>query len=347
MNIPLGGQTDFFGLDIGTTALRVVQLRGSGSVKVLENYGQLPLEGTTGMSDAPADRARLAEKIRELVHQTGLSSKNVAVNVPSQRVFTAVIDMDKMSEDDLAKSIRYQADSFIPSPLAESKIDWAILGDSPKDPKKVEVLLSSVPNSFVEARLAMMEAAGLTVVAIEPDGMALSRSIIPADASSPQLVLDIGNMNTDLVIVMAGAPRLVRAIPTGSAAIIRSAMQHLSIDQNQAEQFVFKFGLGKDKLEGRVYTAIIDSIESLMGEIEKSIKFFNERYTTMRIERIIVTGGASTMPELPLYIANKFGISVEIGNAWTNVSFPADRQNELMAISNHFGVAAGLAERNS
>ncbi|HEY5549863.1 MAG TPA: type IV pilus assembly protein PilM [Candidatus Saccharimonadales bacterium] len=347
MNIPLGGQTDFFGLDIGTSALRVVQLRGSGDVKVLENYGQLPLEGTASMSDAPSDRARLAEKIRELVSQTGLSTKNVAVNVPSQRVFTAVIDMDKMSDDDLAKSIRYQADSFIPTPLAESKIDWAILGDSPKDPKKIEVLLSSVPNSFVETRLQMMEAAGLAIVAIEPDGMALARSIIPVDTTAPQMVLDIGNMNTDLVIVMNGAPRLVRAIPTGSATIVRSAMQHLSIDQNQAEQFVFKFGLGKDKLEGRVYTAIIDSIEGLMSEIEKSIKFFNERYTTMRIDRIIVTGGASTMPELPLFIANKFGISVEIGNSWTNVSFPADKQNELMAISSHFGVAAGLAERGT
>lgn len=347
MNIPLGGQTDFFGLDIGTTALRAVQTRGSGAVKVLGNYGQLPVEGNITISDAPADRSKVAEKIRQLVSQTGLSSRNVAVNVPSQRVFTAVIDMEKMSDDDLAKSIRYQADSFIPTPLAESKIDWAILGDSPKDTKKVEVLLTSVPTSFVETRMAMLEAAGLNVVAIEPDGMALARSIIPADASVPQMVLDIGHMNTDLVIVMSGAPRLVRAIPTGSATIVRSAMQHLSIDQTQAEQFVFKFGLGKDKLEGRVYTAIIDTIDSLMGEIEKSIKFFNERYATMRIERIVVTGGASTMPELPLYIANKTGISVEIGNAWTNVSFPADKQNELMAVSNHFGVAAGLAERSS
>src|SRR3990167_2452842 len=346
MNIPLGGQTDFFGLDIGTTALRAVQLRGSGPVKVLENYGQLPIEGNITISDAPADRQKVAEKIRELVNQIGLSTKNAAVNLPSQRVFTAVIDMDKISDSELAQSIRYQADSFIPTPLAESKIDWAILGDSPKDPKKVEVLLSSVPNTFVEARMATLEAAGLSPIAIEPDGMALGRSIVPTDVSSPQMVLDIGNMNTDMVIVMNGAQRLVRSIPTGSAAIVRSAMQHLSIDQNQAEQFVFKFGLGKDKLEGRVYGAIIDTIEGLMSEIEKSIKFFNERYTTTKIDRIIVTGGASTMPELPLYIANKFGISVEIGNAWTNVSFPAEKTNELMAISNHFGVAAGLAERS-
>ncbi|HEX9153252.1 MAG TPA: pilus assembly protein PilM, partial [Candidatus Saccharimonadales bacterium] len=64
-----------------------------------------------------------------------------------------------------------------------------------------------------------------------------------------------------------------------------------------------------------------------------------------RISRIIVTGGASALPEFPLYLANKFGVEVEIGNAWRNVSFSPDRQNELLAVSNHFGVASGLAER--
>jgi hypothetical protein len=58
-----------------------------------------------------------------------------------------------------------------------------------------------------------------------------------------------------------------------------------------------------------------------------------------------VTGGASALPEFPLFVANKFGVSVEIGNAWRNVAFPQDKQNELLSISNHFGVAAGLAER--
>src|SRR3990167_4441906 len=188
MNIPLGGQTDFFGLDIGTTALRAVQLRGSGPVKVLENYGQLPIEGNITISDAPADRQKVAEKIRQLVNQIGLSTKNLAVNLPSQRVFTAIIDMDKVSDSELAQSIRYQADSFIPTALAESKIDWAILGDSPKDPKKIEVLLSIVPHCIIERRLMVLEAAGLNTVAIEPDGMALGRSIVPSGVTTPQMV---------------------------------------------------------------------------------------------------------------------------------------------------------------
>jgi Tfp pilus assembly PilM family ATPase len=186
----------------------------------------------------------------------------------------------------------------------------------------------------------------LNVVAFEPDGMALARAIIPADVTTPQMVVDIGNANTDIVVTMNGAPRLMRAIPTGSQAIIRAAVQNLNIEPAQAEQFVFKFGLGKDKLEGQVYNAIIGTVDTLMTEIEKSIKFFQNRYTSSRVDRIIVTGGASALPEFPLYVANKFGVNVEIGNAWRNVSFPASRQNELLAASNHFAVAAGLAERS-
>src|SRR3989344_573892 len=343
----LSGASDFFGLDIGTTAARAVQLKGSGPVKALDRYGESEITGTTALSDSKADQQKVIQVVRELVKKVGISTKNAAVNLPSHRVFTTVVDFDKMPPGDLAKAIRYQADSFIPNPWAQSKTDWAVIGDSPKDATKSEVLLSSVPNDFVENRLDMLETIGLNVIAFEPDSMALARAIIPADAVSTQMVLDIGSHATDLVIAMKGIPHLTRAIPTGSNAIVRAAVSSLSIEQAQAEQFVFKFGLGKDKLEGQIYNAIIGTVDGLMGEIEKSIKFFSGRYPTAQLERIIVTGGASALPEFPLYIANRFGLNVEIGNAWRNVSYPADRQNELLAVSNHYAVAAGLAERSA
>jgi Tfp pilus assembly PilM family ATPase len=82
-----------------------------------------------------------------------------------------------------------------------------------------------------------------------------------------------------------------------------------------------------------------------MSEVEKSIKFFQTRYGNVQIERIIVTGGASALPEFPLYVANKFNMNVEIGNSWRNVAFAPERQNELLSVANQFGVAVGLAER--
>lgn len=341
----LSGVSEFFGLDIGTSAIRVVELRGAGPVKSLVRYGQLPIDPKLATSESKADQQKLAQTIRSLLTQAQITTKNVAVGVPSQKVFTAVFDIDRLAPEELAKTIQYQSDSMIPTPVSESKIDWVLLGDSPKDKTKVEILLTSVTNEFVEARLDMLESIGLNVIAFEPDNIAVTRAMLATDAALPQMVLDIGRQSTDIVISMNGAPRLTRSIPTGVDAILRAAAQNLNVDIRQAEQFVFKFGLSKDKLEGQIYQAIIGTIDTLASEIDKSIKFFVARYPEAKLERIVMTGGASILPEFPLYIANKFGISVEIGNAWRNVAFDASRQNELLAASNHFGVAAGLAER--
>jgi len=341
----LSGVSAFFGLDIGTTAIRLVELHGSGNVRNLVKYAYVPVDSKIVLSDAKSDQQKLAQVIKDLLSQAHMTTRNVAVGIPSQRVFTAVVDFDRLPQAELAKAIQYQADSLIPTPLDKSKIDWAVIGDSPKDKTKVEVLLSSVENDFVENRLDLLESIGLDVIAFEPDNLALTRALIAQDTMAPQMVLDIGSKSTDLVITMNGAPRLTRAIPTGAEAIVRAAAQNLNIDDKQARQFVFKFGLGKDKLEGRIYDAIIGTVDILTGEIDKSIKFFQSRYTDSKIARVIVTGGASALPEFPLYLANKFGVEVEIGNAWRNVAFAPDRQNELLAVSNHFGVAAGLAER--
>ena len=341
----LSGVSEFFGLDIGTTAIRVVQLHGNGRVKSLLKYGYTPVDSRVSLSDSRADQQKIAQVIRELVSQAHINTRNVAVGLPSNRVFTTVVDMDRLSRGEMSKSIMYQADSLIPTPLADSKLDWALIGDSPNDANKVEVLLTSVTNDFVEGRLDMLESIGLNVIAFEPDGMALYRALIQAESMQPQMIIDIGNKSTDILIAMNDAPHLVRSVPTGSEALIKAAVQNLNIDEKQAQQFIFKFGLSKDKLEGQIYNAIIGTVDLLVGEIEKSIKFFQTRYASAHIERIVVTGGASVLPEFPLYVANKFSVNVEIGNAWRNVAFPSNRQNELLSVSNHFGVAAGLAER--
>lgn len=342
----LSGVSEFFGLDLGTSAVRAVQVTNSPKNKQLMRYAMAPINSKIALSDSKADQQKVAQTIKEMLAQAGISTRNVAVGIPSQRVFTTVVDIERLSPDELAKTLRYQADSLIPTPLAESKIDWAVIGDSPADPNKVEVLLSSVPNSLIEPRLDLLESIGLNVIAFEPDNLALVRSVTTPDSTEPQMVIDIGSKSTDLVVAMGGVPRLTRAIPTGSEAIIRSAQQNLSIDEKQAQEFVFKFGLSQQKLEGQVYHAIVGTIDLLMSDIDKSIKFFQTRYNNTKIDKIIMTGGASALPEFPLHIANRFGINVEIGNAWRNVQYGIERQNELMALSNHFGVAVGLAERD-
>jgi type IV pilus assembly protein PilM len=344
MSSLFSGIADFFGLDIGTTAVRLVELRGSSenTPKTLVKYAYVPLESNVSMSESAADQQKLAQIITQLVKQAGVNTHNVVVGIPSNRVFTTVADVERLPANELAKAIRYQADALIPTPIDESKVDWALLGDSPSDKTKQEILLSSVPNKFVEERLDMLESIGLNVIGFEPDNLAMARALA-STGQEGQLLLDIGRRSTDLVVILNGLPHLTRSIPTGVETIVRAATQNLSIDEKQAEQFVFKFGLSQDKLEGQVLQAVSGTIELLATEIEKSIKFFQTRYTAAKIERLIVTGGASVIPEFPLYLANKFGINVEIGNAWRNVSYGQDRQNELLAISNQYSVAVGLA----
>lgn len=341
----LSGVVDFFGLDIGSTAVRVVQLT-PGSKKQLLRYGMVPIDPKVALSDSKADQQKVAVKVQEVITAAKISTKNVAVGLPSSRVFTMVTDIDRMTPSELSKSIKYQADSLIPTPVNESKIDWAVIGDSPESNNKVELLLSSVSNEYIESRLDLLESIGLNVIAFEPDNLVLPRSMLAPDATAPHMIIDIGSLSTDIVITIDGVPRLIRAVPTGSESIVKSAMSNLSIDEKQANEFVFKFGLSQQKLEGQVYNGIIGTIDLLVSDIEKSIKFFQSRYKDKKVERIVMTGAASSLPEFPLYIANKLKVNVEIGNAWRNVSYDPARQNELMNMSNHFGVAVGLAERS-
>ncbi len=338
------GSSDIFALDIGTTAVRAVQLRG-GSQKSLSRYGSMPVDAKIAQSDSADDRRKLANVVSKLLAQARISSKDVVIGIPSNKMFATVVDFPKLSTQELKKTIDYQADTHIPMSREEAKIDWAILGDSPANPQKVEVLIASVSNKYAESRLDMLESIGLNVVAIEPDALALSRSLLPKDAQGAHLILDIGAQATDLVVVLDQAPRLIRSIPTGGSAFVKAAIQNLNVDPKQATQFVYKFGLNQDKLEGQVYRAIESTVDSIITEVQKSIKFFTTRYAGVKIEKIIVSGGASTLPGFPLHIANKLGVQVEIGNAWQNVSYPQSKHNDLIALSNHFSVAVGLAER--
>lgn len=341
----LTGAASFFGLDIGSTALRAVELKGTGPSRVLYKYAYMPIDPRIVLSDSKTDQQHLTQAIAQLIGQAKFSTKDVVVGVPSSRVFTTVADVERLPDRELAKSIRYQADALIPTPLNESKIDWAIMGDSPIDKTKLEILLTSVPNDFIERRLDLIESAGLNVVAFEPDNLALVRSLAEPAATAAYVVLDVGHKSTDIVVVYGGMPRLTRSIPTGMEAVVRTAMQNLNVDEKQAEQFVMKFGLSREKLEGQVFQAISGAIDIVTSEIEKSIKFFQTRYANVGIERLVVTGGGSVLPEFPLYLANKFVINVEIGNPWRGVQFSPDRQNELLSVANQFSVAVGLAER--
>lgn len=340
----LSSNSDYFALDIGTTAIRLVQTRG-GNPRTLVRYGALAIDEGVNVGDSENQKSQLLQAIQTLMSQTGVTTKNVAVGIPSSRVFVTAVDFQNLPEKELENAIIYQADQFIPTAVDDSKIDWSLLGQSPVDPQKVELLLASVHKKFVEDRLNLIESIGLNVIAMEPDAFALSRAIVSPATTEPTMVLDMGANSTDLVVTLGGAPRLVRSIPMGGDTLVKAAQQNLNVDDKQAMQFVYKFGLMQDKLEGQVYKALTHSIDGLVTEISKSVKFFATRYNGAQVSKIVVTGRASVLPDFPVYLVNKTNIPVEIGNAWLNIAYPQTSYNDLMSVSNQYAVAAGLAER--
>ena len=136
--------TEFFGLDIGSTAIRLVQLRRGSTHPALVAYGALPVPANLTASDSQMDQDKISELVKQLVRENHVSLKNVVVGLPSNKVFATVITTPKLDNSQLAKAIRYQAEQYIPMALDQVKLDWAVI-DQSKDGKQLEVLLLAAP----------------------------------------------------------------------------------------------------------------------------------------------------------------------------------------------------------
>lgn len=341
------GVGDFFGLDIGTTAVRVVQLSQSGPDKwIMKHYGYAPLDIKTATGDSAEARHRLGEVIMTVVGQSGIRTKNVAMGLPSSKTFVTVVDMPMISEAELKGTIKYQLDQYIPMSLDDAKVDWAVLGQSLHDPSQQEVLLASTASSYSEERLELVESLGFDVIAAEPDPIAMIRSLLPPGARDAQVIIDIEESSTNVAITYGEMPRLVRTIPNGLSTLVRAAVQNLSIEEDQARQFILKFGLAPDKLEGQVARALESTLEGFVSEVTKSIKFFQTRYPSVTVGGVLLSGFAGTVPGLGEYIGSKSGIQTSIADPWRKVSIPSGDQ-KLLSLSSEFAVAVGLAERGN
>jgi type IV pilus assembly protein PilM len=283
--------------------------------------------------------------IINLLAQAGISTRNVVAGIPSNKTFATVVDLPDLPPQELASTIKYQAEQFIPMAIDEVKLDWAVLGKSLRDTSKIEVLLASVANKFSEARLDLIEGLGLNVVALEPDSLALMRALVPAGSKDAHMIVDFADFTTDIVIVLDNAPRLVRSIPVGVQTLVKAAMQNLNIDNAQAMQFILKFGLYPDRLEGQILKSLDATLEQFAAEVTKSAKFFQSRYPNVPITSIILSGYGLTIPAFGEYISTKTSLATMPGNAWGNVRYSNDVRDTLQQLAPQFGVVVGLAER--
>ena len=343
------GMGDFFALDIGTNAIRVVQLNQAGTGQwSLAAHAYVPVDHRITTSDSPEAKRKLGEVIMTAVGQSGIRTKNVAIGLPSNKTFTTVIDVPNVSDAELKATMKYQVDQYIPMSIDDAKVDWALLGPSLREQNQQEVLVSSTAKTYSEDRLEMVEALGLNVIAAEPDPIAMVRALTPPNANGMALVMiDMGEQATDLVITYGDTPRLVRTIPTGLGSLLKAAVQNLNVQEDQARQFILKFGLAPDRLEGQVLRAIEGTLDGFVNEVTKSVKFFQTRYPNIPINAMLLSGFSAIIPMFGDYLGAKTGVRGVPANPWQGVRLSASDQQQLAAVASEFTIAVGLAKRSN
>lgn len=342
------GVGDFFALDIGTTSIRLIQLAGDSQHGwVLQKFAYVPVEPKVLEDSSAAGKHHLGEIILGAMQQAGITTKNVAVGMPAAKTFTSVVRVENMPEQEILNSIKYQLDKYIPMPLDEATVDFLSLGVCPNDAMKAEVLISSTAIDFAESRLSLIESFGLNVVAQEPESLAMARALTPLNAQDARVVVDLGEKSTDIVMMFRNMPRLVRSVPGGFDALVKSVASSLSVKEEQARQFILKFGLAQDKVEGQVFRALDATLGSFTSELVKSIRFFKSEYMNAPVGGVVLSGFAGMIPLLSEYTEAKTSVPTALGNPWQFVRITPEQQQVLRPVANEFAVAIGLAERNN
>ena len=346
MNL-LHGVGDFFSLDIGTHAMRIVQLTGGQGGFVLSKYSYVPVDEKLVSDSSELGRRKLGEAILGAVNQAGIKTKNVALGIPARKAFTSIVETENLSEKELRKVFKYELEKYVPMAINDAKADYILLGTSPNDPSKAEVLVSSTTKEYAESMMELVEKVGLNVIAMEPEPLTLVRSLFPVGAMDARMIVDFGEKTTDIVVVYKDQPRLVRSIPGGFETLVKTVATSLNVKEIQSRQFILKFGLVQDKVEGQVFKVLDTPLSNYASELAKSVRFFQTKYVNARVGGIILTGYAAMIPLMAEYIEAKTGVATTVGDPWQLVQMTPEQRQILAGVSNEFAVAVGLAERSN
>ena len=328
--------------------MRIVQLSGSRQHGwSLQHFAYVPVDERLTIDTSDLGKKRLGEAIMGAVSQAGIKTKNVAVGLPASKTFTSVVETDTLPEKELHKTFKYELDKYIPMPLSEAKADYILLGLSPSNPAKTEILVSSVGREYAESTMEMIERTGLNIIAMEPEPLAMARALSNPGAIDANMIVDFGEKSTDIVIVYKDQPRLVRSIPGGLQVLVRAVASSLNIREDQARQSILKFGLDQNQAGGQIFKVLSAHLENFASELTKSVRFFQTKYVGAKVGGIILSGYASMVPLFTEFIETKTSVSTMRGNPWQFVRTNASQQRSLAPVASEFAVAIGLSERSN
>ena len=230
-----------FGLDIGASAIKVIQLSGGKGKYQVEAIGMGVNPVGNLATENKQELGMIAEGVRKTVIEAGIKLKKVKTALPESLVYTRVIELPPLSEAELASALSWEAEQYIPIPLTEVNLDWQIVNRPNKDSErnKMEVLLVAAPKTVVAKWVGLVESAGLELTVMETEILAASRSLVrPVNNNEPVLptvVCHIGADGTDISIVENGKLAFAYALPTGGVSLTRLISQGLGLDPARRE----------------------------------------------------------------------------------------------------------------
>ena len=336
------------GVDIGSSSLKVVQLRKEHGQAVLETYGELSLGPYGGSEVGQATNLsaeQITETLKDLLREAQVTTTNCGVSIPFSRSLLTLVELPYRADAQEQKTvIELEARKYIPVPVSEVQLDWFIVpdkspSDNSKDKEKIEVLLVAVHNDELSLLQRVVAAAGLSASFYEIEIFSTIRATVDEHVK-PVMVLDIGAASTKTYVIEHGIVALSHSTSIGSQDITRAISVSSNVSIAMAEAL--------KKEEGLRTSNAVSSQELVFSRIFSEVRRVLMQYETTHkksITSIVFTGGGGVTKELSSYAKNVFSIDVHVADPFAKTSAPAFMRPVLQEIGPEFAVAVGLALR--
>lgn len=336
------------GVDIGTSSLKVVQLRKEGGKAILETYGELALGPYAGKGVGQATNLsseQIVETLKDLLREAKVTTTNCGVSIPFSRSLLSLVELPyRKNQQEQKTIIELEARKYIPVPISEVQLDWFIVPsidprEKQGDQKTVEVLIVAVHNDELSLLQAIVAGAGLTSSFYEIEIFSTIRAVVD-EPLRPVMVLDIGASTTKIYVVEHGVVAFSHSINTGSQDITRAISVSSGVSLSRAEAVKKEQGIGAGTTQASlelVFSRIFSEAKRVLTQYETSHK--------KSVVSIVLTGGGGVTKSLGEYAKNIFSISTQVADPFAKTEAPAFMRPILEEIGPEFAVAVGLALR--
>jgi len=349
------GETSVLGIDIGSSAIKIVQIKKKHGQAVLETYGELALGpyGGHGIGQAVVlPTEKIAEAVSDLLKEkeVNITTNKCGLSIPFTSSLMSLVEMPKVSEKQLAVMVPIEARKYIPVPVSEVMLDWSVIPKietrneealAPGQTPKINVLLVAIHNETISRYKDIVTKAALDAGFFEIEIFSTMRAVLD-DTLTPIMIVDMGAASTKIYIVERGIVRVSHTINRGSQDITLTLSKSLGIAPDKAEVMKRELGLiGGDKNFTEVISLTLDFI---FAEANRVLLSYEKKYNKA-VSKVVMVGGGSALKGLSKLAELNFKTPSETGDPFNKVSSPAFLDKVLKETGPEFAVAIGLALR--